>query len=150
MGSKYSDSSLFDVLAFIPASDLVSSSSTSQAYGPKNGVYWYYYSGYSVGFASSSSIRLGSADTNSTDCSRRLSWYLDQNLGGYRSGCNTDIRGGERKIIYSCLPTKDKQTFALLIEVMMPYTFTEFDADGRKVLANWGESLQVPVGPSLV
>jgi hypothetical protein len=120
MGSKSSSSATsFDVLAFIPASALVTSSSTSQAYGPINGVYWYYYSGSAVGFASSSSIniKINQADTLSTDCSRRLSWHLDatNGYGGFRSGCTLHLDSDEyydtegnirdnlwRKVIYSC------------------------------------------------
>jgi hypothetical protein len=69
MGSKSIDSATsFDVLAFIPASGLVPSYSTSKAYGPINGVYWYYGPGSSVGFASSSSIFLQGGDWMDVDC----------------------------------------------------------------------------------
>jgi hypothetical protein len=79
MGSKSSSSETsFDVLAFIPASSLVPSESTSMAYGPINGVYWYYYDSFSVGFASSSSIKFNSfsdteklADALTTDCNKQ-------------------------------------------------------------------------------
>ena len=107
MGSKSSSSATsFDVLAFIRASDLVSSSSTSQAYGPKNGVYWYYYGGRAVGFASSSSICVGCnywGDWSGTDCSSRLSWHLTGG-GGWRSGCTEYLNSATtwRKLIYSC------------------------------------------------
>ena len=107
MGSKSSSSATsFDVLAFIPASDLVPSSSTSQAYGPKNGVYWYYYNGMAVGFASSSSICLGCnywGDWSGTDCNKRLSWHLTGE-GGWRSGCTEYLNSDStrRKLMYSC------------------------------------------------
>ena len=53
MGSKeYEASSSFSLIAAIKATDLVpSTSSSSTAYGPHNGAYWYFYSGYSIGFA---------------------------------------------------------------------------------------------------
>ena len=103
MGAKSSDSaSSFEVLAFIDASDLVTSSSRYQAYGPKNGAYWYYYNSYSVGFAASSSIYLNRGDTSNSDCERRLSWYLYSDWGGYRAGCTTANSGSWRKLMYSC------------------------------------------------
>jgi hypothetical protein len=94
MGSKSSSSATsFDLIAFIAAGDLVQSTSLDTAYGPKNGVYWYYYNGYSVGFASSSSVSLeGLGDTSNADCTWRLSWKLNiqghGDYGGWRSGCN--------------------------------------------------------------
>eukprot|EP00277_Geminigera_cryophila_P035483 CAMPEP_0173125524 /NCGR_PEP_ID=MMETSP1102-20130122/56473_1 /TAXON_ID=49646 /ORGANISM="Geminigera sp., Strain Caron Lab Isolate" /LENGTH=510 /DNA_ID=CAMNT_0014034419 /DNA_START=218 /DNA_END=1748 /DNA_ORIENTATION=+ len=113
MGAKSSsDASAFAVLAFLPTSDLVTSSSTSQAYGPSNGVYWYYFPRQSVGFASSSSISLSSADvsdsfssdSDSGTCSSRLSWHLDQSAGGWRAGCATSLNSDPtwRKMMFSC------------------------------------------------
>jgi hypothetical protein len=96
MGSKSSSSTTsFNLIAFIAAGDLVLSTSTVTAYGPKNGVYWYYYDGYSVGFASSSSILLNFGDTMNVDCTWRLSWILNKpftwSLGGWRSGCSEGV-----------------------------------------------------------
>jgi hypothetical protein len=128
MGSKSSESATsFDVLAFIPASYLVFSKSDREAYGPINGVYWYYYNKrvdniwydirdagtYSVkvvGFASSSSICLNCAgpvhnwgDTSVVDCDKRLSWNIGYE-GGWRSGCTQDLNSDQtwRKLMYSC------------------------------------------------
>ena len=74
MGAKSSSGSAsFALFAYIRASDLVRSYSTSEACGPRNGVYWYFYHDRSVGFASTSSVNLNYADSNSADCSSRLS-----------------------------------------------------------------------------
>ena len=102
MGAKSSaGASSYSLLAFIRASDLVPSSSTSVAYGA-NGAYWYYYSGKSVGFAASTSITLGVADIASSGCDYRLSWHLRD--GGWRAGCTKDLNGNSnwRKIILAC------------------------------------------------
>jgi hypothetical protein len=110
MGSKSSSiATSFDVLAFIPASRLELSESLSEAYGPINGVYWYYKKRYSVGFASSMLISLGHGDSENVDCTWRLSWIISEPLlmGGFRSGCNIDLFGNLgpitwRKLMYSC------------------------------------------------
>ena len=83
MGSKESDASLsFSLIAAIKATDLVPSTSSSTAYGPHNGAYWYYFSGSAIGFAATSNINLhieGSGDFSIpeySDCATRLSWHL--------------------------------------------------------------------------
>jgi hypothetical protein len=77
MGSKSnSGATSFDLIAFIASGDLVPSTSTDTAYGPKNGAYWYYYDDKSVGFASSSSILLNDGDRLNVDCTWRLSWMM--------------------------------------------------------------------------
>jgi hypothetical protein len=115
MGSKDSSrATSFNLIAFIAAGDLVPSTSTTTAYGPNNGVYWYYYQNHqnswlwgSVGFASSSSISLDDGgDKSNEDCTWRLSWYL--NPGGYswygwRSGCAQGMSAyNHQKVMYSC------------------------------------------------
>jgi len=86
--------------------------SYSQATGPEFGTWRYYVSGWSVGFAPSSSIDLRSADTwdsdlhpispSQSDCQYRLSWHM--NLGGWRAGCTVWLNFDQqwRKQIYSC------------------------------------------------
>ena len=86
MGSKTSsDATSFDVLAFIPARQvIIASAGTSQvALGPYNGVYFYWLLYKSLGFASSNAIECNQpqgdygVDVLMTDCSSRLSWRVD-------------------------------------------------------------------------
>ena len=49
-------------------------------------VFWYRTSGKSFGFSPSMTIRQTTADNEDLNSSTRLSWYLDQNMGGYRVG----------------------------------------------------------------
>ena len=83
-GSRTGSASLMLCAAASKADVLRKTSSTSSASGPYNGVYWYNYVGKSFGFSDSRSIGLYSADTNSG--SGRLSWHIDQGMGGYRIG----------------------------------------------------------------
>ena len=108
MGSKeYEASSSFSLIAAIKATDLVpSTSSSSTAYGPHNGAYWYFYSGYSIGFAAASNINLFKADyadPDYSDCATRLSWHLNDQ-GGWRSGCTINLWENDyfRKYVYVC------------------------------------------------
>jgi hypothetical protein len=70
VGSKPSHSATsFHLLAIIPAGDVVL---VIVGCRPDNGVYWYWYSGKSMGFAASSSVSLKDplfSDIASTDCS---------------------------------------------------------------------------------
>ena len=106
MGTKTTSASTsFSVAVFIQGSNFIQSSSTSVAYF-SNGAYWYFYNGYSVGFAPASNIRLFNADWQSpeyTDCAQRVSWHLDLR-GGWRSGCTFNLESNTvwRKMIYLC------------------------------------------------
>lgn len=80
----------------------------SSAVGPYNGAYWYFREYYSFGFAETSSISLGLADTTNSEgagtCAQRLSWHVGQEFGGWRAGCTTGLNSDPnwRKILYSC------------------------------------------------
>lgn len=65
-------------------------------------VYWYSTNGKSFGFAPTSTIRQTSADTQDLDDSQRLSWLLDQNIGGYRAGVTRSLTNDAlwHKIVY--------------------------------------------------
>jgi hypothetical protein len=56
---------------------------TPQQFGQ---VYWYRTKGQSFGFSPNAYIRQTSADNEDLNSSVRLSWLLDQNMGGYRAG----------------------------------------------------------------
>merc|ERR1719320_1434863 len=87
-------SSIWEIGAFGETSEFLYPGSPSQSTAYyHNGLYWYWYSGKSVGFASVSEIWLNSADTSSDDCDWRLSWHLDQSSGGWRVGCVTGLNG---------------------------------------------------------
>ena len=76
-----------------------------------NGVYWYFYSPKSMGFAATSSVQLNTADdlNRGTD-SNRLSWHLDNpsadkaTNGGYRVGTITGLNSDQRyyKVVMYC------------------------------------------------
>jgi len=65
-------------------------------------VYWYRSSGKSFGFSPNSIIRQTSADNQDLDSSVRLSWLLDQNMGGYRAGVTRSLADNSiwHKVIY--------------------------------------------------
>lgn len=73
-----------------------------------NGIYWYFTSGDSFGFADSSTINQASADTASDpDAFSRMSWHLDLGYGGYRAGTTVNPTPGQiYKVIYNC-PCKE-------------------------------------------
>ena len=65
-------------------------------------VYWYRSNGMSFGFSPLSSIRQTSADNQDLDSPLRLSWLLDQNMGGYRAGAIRSLADNSlwHKVIY--------------------------------------------------
>lgn len=68
-----------------------------------NGVFWYMTSGYSFGFAATGSIDQNKADTGASNATSRLSWHLDNGIGGYRAGATVNIGYGDYfKAIYNC------------------------------------------------
>jgi hypothetical protein len=73
-----------------------------------NGIYWYFTSGYSFGFADSSTINQANADIASDpDAYSRMSWPLDVGYGGYRAGTTLNPTSGKlNKVIYNC-PSKE-------------------------------------------
>ena len=107
VGAKSSsNANVFSIGAFGASVNVFKNTySTSQAYyDAVGGAYWYRYPGWSFGFASSTSVNLNSCDYNNPDCSHRLCFHLDQNVGGYRAGCTVGINGDStwRKVIYKC------------------------------------------------
>ena len=73
-----------------------------------NGAYWYFTSGKSFGFLKDDTLQQNPAgDTGDLNDNSRLSWHLDNSLGGFRAGAYTDltIKHNQRlfrKIIYNC------------------------------------------------
>ncbi len=65
-------------------------------------VYWYRTSGKSFGFSPSATIRQTSADNEDLNSPLRLSWLLDQNVGGYRAGTTRSLADNSlwHKVIY--------------------------------------------------
>ena len=64
-----------------------------------NGVYFYFYSGYSFGFTTQyNTINLNYYDTYSDDY--RVSWQLDNGGSGYRCSSYTTTSSSYYKIIY--------------------------------------------------
>jgi hypothetical protein len=106
MGAKSSSgaSNLTLLAAGATTNALATTSSTNAAY-LENGAYWYNYPGRSVGFAESSQVNLWYPDTFNWDseCTQRLSWFIDVGAGGWRAGCATGLNSNSawRKLIYS-------------------------------------------------
>jgi hypothetical protein len=65
-------------------------------------VYWYRSSGKSFGFSPSITIRQTTGDNQDLDSPLRLSWLLDQNMGGYRAGATRSLADSSlwHKIVY--------------------------------------------------
>lgn len=65
-------------------------------------VYWYRASGKSFGFSPDDIIRQTSADNQDLESPLRLSWLLDQNMGGYRAGATRSIVDNSlwNKVVY--------------------------------------------------
>jgi hypothetical protein len=88
VGAKQAGSSTLALVAVARASEAFSQHCDARS---ANGAYWYNCAGKSFGFAPTSSVSLGSADTASDQCASRLSWHMDGSSGGYRAGCTTDL-----------------------------------------------------------
>jgi hypothetical protein len=67
-----------------------------------DGACWYNYPGKSFGFAPSYTVSLSPGDTYSAYDTQRVSWNLDNNLGGYRSGTSSNLNSDStyRKLVY--------------------------------------------------
>ncbi|CAF3659247.1 unnamed protein product [Rotaria sp. Silwood1] len=65
-------------------------------------VYWYRTHGKSFGFSPLATIRQTSADNEDLNSPLRLSWLLDQNIGGYRAGAVRSLTDNSmwHKVIY--------------------------------------------------
>ena len=69
-----------------------------------NGVYWYFSPGYSFGFLGNADLHQNAADIGGTLPYSRLSWHIDQNIGGFRAGLHTYLDNDHswQKSIYNC------------------------------------------------
>ena len=93
IGAKASSSATTFAIAAVGSYDSVfaPTSSTDTAY-EHNGAYFYFYDGYAMGFSSTSSIMLSTADISTgSDAQYRLSWQMDFSAGGYRAGATTQL-----------------------------------------------------------
>jgi hypothetical protein len=88
VGAKQEGSSTLALMAVARASEAFALHCDARLV---NGAYWYNCDRNSFGFAGSSSISLSSADTAHDQCAYRLSWHVDQNVGGYRAGCTIGL-----------------------------------------------------------
>jgi hypothetical protein len=93
VGAKLAGSSTLALMAVARAGDAFAQHCNARF---SNGAYWYNCIGKSFGYAASPSIILNSADTSSDLCAYRLSWHVDQNVGGYRAGCTTGLNDNQR------------------------------------------------------
>ena len=113
VGAKSSNSStVFTIGTFGSSHVFTTTYSTTTAYYDLGGAYWYRYTSYGFGFASSSSVNLNYCDSGQdrNDCASRLCWHLDNYNGGYRAGCTTGLNVDPtwRKVIY-----KGSDSFAI-------------------------------------
>jgi hypothetical protein len=110
MGARrYDAPSLFIIAAYGSRSCVfTSSNSSSQVSDVCNGVYWYQTSGVSIGFSSSPIIDQYLTDISSESSSsadtRKLSWNLDNNVGGAQAGTMYNLNNDSihEKVMFSC------------------------------------------------
>ncbi len=89
VGAKLAGSDTLALVAIARASDVFAQHCDARL---ANGAYWYncvVAGKQSFGFAPSSSINLGDADTIPDQCDYRLSWHTYGSYGGWRAGCTT-------------------------------------------------------------
>ena len=119
VGGLASNATTFLVGAYGPASVLHNHTGLN-CVRRYNGVCWYSKANFSFGFLEcGTELNQNKADIGSTSPKSRLSWNIDNGLGGYRAGVfiglNKDTQGW-RKLIYNCPGSDDKRTFFLLLQ----------------------------------
>lgn len=114
--------SVFQLGGFSPV-DVIRSTTLLNSPALSNGIYWYFTSGHSFGFADSPTINQNYADSAiNPDPFSRLSWLIDSTAGGDRAGTSLHVKSGEFfKVIYNC-PEK-YQNFRLLSELPSQPTY---------------------------
>lgn len=65
-----------------------------------NGVFWYYTQGYSFGFSDTSNINQDFVDIQDPTNELRLSWNIDNTLGGSRAGAYSTSGGEYTRYIF--------------------------------------------------
>jgi hypothetical protein len=87
------DSDSFVLGAFGMSDSVFQTSSNPFEAHENNGLFWYNYATYSFGFSAVSDIELNPMDISSENSQSRLSWVIDQDLGGYRIGSICQVYG---------------------------------------------------------
>ena len=107
VGAKENGNSTFHLGAYGLSSEIQTLTAVNEPH-LSYGVKWYKTSGYSFGFLDRrGQLYQSTADTGVDYSYSRLSWHLDQNVGGYRAGSYYKSLDGVSKIIYNCPASRD-------------------------------------------
>ena len=107
VGAKENGNSTFHLGAYGLSSEIQTLTAVNEPH-LSYGVKWYKTSGYSFGFLDRrGQLYQSTADTGVDYSYSRLSWHLDQNVGGYRAGSYYKSLDGASKIIYNCPASQD-------------------------------------------
>lgn len=105
VGALSTDSTVFLLGAFVNSS-IIRKGTCLNTPKESNGVCWYMKYETSFGFLDcNASLSQIPADNGTTHSESRLSWNVDNGLGGYRAGRFTDLGSGNstwRKVLYMC------------------------------------------------
>jgi len=105
VGAKMVDSDTFELAAFGYSDRVTATTDSMTTAYIDHGTYWYFYPGYSMGFAANWNIDItnGGDVTNEQGGGDRLSWNLDTGTGGQRAGTTLNLDGEEgnnwRKVV---------------------------------------------------
>ena len=103
LGARYGASGNFKLAAMGDYDAVFAATSSFYSAYSNSGTYWYFYPGYSMGFAPSSFVSLGSRyDSSYYSDSNRMSWHLDHNGDGGRAGSRSDSTSGLYKVVMYC------------------------------------------------
>ena len=101
VGARVDSSSTFTLGAYGHSVNVLSRTSINTPH-LSNGVYWYLTPFSSFGFLRDNNLVQSSADIGLTFPESRLSWHLDQYVGGYRAGEAQPFDASWWKAVYSC------------------------------------------------
>lgn len=105
VGALSTDTTVFVLGAFVNASIIRKGTCLNKPI-ESNGVCWYMKHEMSFGFLDcNSTLSQTPADQSTTNSESRLSWNIDNGLGGYRAGRFADLGSGNstwRKVLYDC------------------------------------------------
>ena len=91
VGAIKTGQSILSMMAVASANEMLQSTNSTSTAVLRNGTFWYQLEGYSFGFSPTADIDLNYADTLMDSCESRLSWHLNNGIGGWRAGCDVDL-----------------------------------------------------------
>ena len=124
VGGLASNATIFLLGAFGPVSVLRNHTYHNSA-RRMNGVCWYSNTNHSFGFLEcGTELDQNKADVGTTSPKSRLSWNLDNGLGGYRAGVNVGLNEDNqawRKLIYNCPGNKDDGAKCIVLGILFRF-----------------------------